>query len=252
VLRRIDQITEVQVSDGRNVAPELPVSVRLMAFRGFPPEALTFYEGLEADNSKTYWTAQKDVYERAVKEPMEALCAELDDDGFGPMRIFRPYRDVRFSKDKAPYKTAVAAAGESENGSVYYVHLSVEGLLVGSGYYHMASDQLARFREAVDDDKTGGEVAAIGAALEKARYDLTAHESLKTAPRGYAKDHPRIGLLRRKGLVAGKQWPVAKWLHTAEAKKRIEGAWRDFAPLNRWLAEHVGPSELPPDERDVR
>ena len=99
VLRRIDQITEVQVSDGRNVAPELPVSVRLMAFRGFPPEALTFYEGLEADNSKTYWTAQKDVYERAVKEPMEALCAELDDDGFGPMRIFRPYRDVRFSKD---------------------------------------------------------------------------------------------------------------------------------------------------------
>jgi uncharacterized protein (TIGR02453 family) len=168
------------------------------------------------------------------------------------MRMFRPYRDVRFSKDKAPYKTAAAAAGEAEDGSFYYLHFSAEGLFVGSGYYHMATDQLARFREAVDDDKTGTEVARIATALEKARYDLAAHESLKTAPRGYAKDHPRIDLLRRKGLVAGKQWPVAKWLHTADAKKRIEGAWRDFAPLNHWLAEHVGPSELPPDERDFR
>jgi uncharacterized protein (TIGR02453 family) len=223
-----------------------------MAFRGFPAEAISFFEGLEADNSKTYWTAQKDVYERAVKEPMETLCAELDDDGFGPMRMFRPYRDVRFSKDKSPYKTAAAAAGEAEDGSVYYVHLSAEGLFVGSGYYHMANDQLERFRAAVDADRTGTEIARITASLEKARYDLAAHESLKTAPRGFAKDHPRIDLLRRKGLVAGKQWPVAKWLHTAEAKKRIEGAWRDFLPLNTWLAAHVGPSELPPDERDVR
>ncbi|HKA03941.1 MAG TPA: DUF2461 domain-containing protein [Acidimicrobiales bacterium] len=223
-----------------------------MAFCGFPAEAITFFEGLEADNSKTYWTAQKDVYERAVKEPMETLCAELDDDGFGPMRMFRPYRDVRFSKDKSPYKTATAAAGETEDGSVYYVHLSAEGLFVGSGYYHMANDQLERFRAAVDADSTGREIARITAALEKARYDLAAHESLKTAPRGYAKDHPRIDLLRRKGLVAGKQWPISKWLHTAEAKKRIEGAWRDFLPLNAWLAAHVGPSELPPDERDVR
>src|SRR5215471_3003156 len=152
-----------------------------MAFRGFPPEAITFYEGLEADNSRSYWTANKDVYEHAVKEPMEALCAELDSDGFGPMRMFRPYRDVRFSKDKAPYKTAVAAAGESEDGSVYYVHLSVEGLFVGSGYYHMASDQLTRFREAVDDDTTGEAIAAICAGLEKKGHDVAAFEELKTA-----------------------------------------------------------------------
>src|SRR5438552_9962360 len=102
-----------------------------MAFRGFPPEAISFYEGLEADNSKTYWTAHKDVYERAVKEPMEALCAELDGE-FGPLRMFRPYRDVRFSKDKSPYKTAAAAANEAEHGDVYYLHLSSSGLFVGS------------------------------------------------------------------------------------------------------------------------
>jgi uncharacterized protein (TIGR02453 family) len=222
-----------------------------MAFRGFPAEAITFFEGLEADNSKTYWTAHKDVYERAVKEPMEALCVEVDDE-FGPLRMFRPYRDVRFSKDKAPYKTGAAAAGEGEDGSIYYVQISANGLFVGSGYYHMASDQLARFREAVDDDGTGEEIARITAGLEKAGYDIAAHDALKTAPRGYAKDHARVELLRRKGLVAGKQWPVARWLHMAEAKTRIQGAWREFAPLNRWLTTHVGPSELPPDERDVR
>jgi uncharacterized protein (TIGR02453 family) len=222
-----------------------------VAFRGFPAEVITFFEGLEADNSKSYWTAHKDVYERAVKEPLEALCAEVDE-AFRPLRMFRPYRDVRFSADKSPYKTAAAASGEAEDGAVYYVQVSASGLFAGCGYYHMASDQLARFRAAVDDERSGAELAAVTAGLEKARYELAAHEALKTAPRGYAKDHPRIDLLRRKGLVAVKSWPVAKWLHTAEAKKRIEAVWRDCAPLNRWLAAHVGPSELPPDERDVR
>jgi uncharacterized protein (DUF2461 family) len=116
----------------------------------------------------------------------------------------------------------------------------------------MASDQLQRFRQAVDDDRAGSEIAGIVRALDKARYDITAHDELKSAPRGYAKDHPRVDLLRRKGLIAGKQWPVAKWLHTAEAKRRVQDAWRAFAPLNRWLTDNVGPSEQAPNERDVR
>jgi uncharacterized protein (TIGR02453 family) len=222
-----------------------------MAFQGFPAEAITFYEALEADNSKSYWTANKDVYERAVKEPMEALCAELDAD-FGPLRMFRPYRDVRFSKDKAPYKTAAAAASETEGGAVYYVQLSSNGLFVGSGCYHMATDQLARFRAAVDNERLGAEVEQIAADLEKAGFDMAAHDQLKTAPRGYAKDHPRIALLKRKGLIAGRGWPVTKWLHTTEAKKRVATAWSACGPLNAWLAAHVGPSEMPPDEREVR
>jgi uncharacterized protein (TIGR02453 family) len=222
-----------------------------MAFRGFPPEAISFYEGLEADNSKSYWTAHKDVYERAVKAPFEALCEEIDE-AFRPLRLFRPYRDVRFSTDKTPYKTAAAASGESEEGSVYYVQLSATGLFAGSGQYHMAADQLERFRAAVDDERTGQELDAIVAGLEKARYDVAAHGELKTAPRGYRKDHPRIALLRRKGLIAAQSWPVAKWLHTAQAKARVEASWREAGALNAWLAAHVGPSELAPDERSVR
>jgi len=222
-----------------------------MAFTGWPTEAVEFYEGLEADNSKGYWTANKDVYEQAVKGPFEDLCAEVDE-AFRPLKLFRPYRDVRFSKDKTPYKTSAAAASESEGGSVYYVQLSATGLLAGTGQYHMAADQLERFRAAVDDERTGRAIERIVAALATVRYDIAAHDELKTAPRGYAKDHPRIGLLRRKGLIAAQSWPVSAWLHTAKAKARVEASWRGCDELNGWLATHVGPSEMAPDERSVR
>ena len=219
-----------------------------MAFRGFPPAAIAFFEGLEADNSKAWWTEHKAEYEEAVRGPMEELIGSVDE-RYRPMRIFRPYRDTRFSKDKTPYKTNIAAAGEAEGGTTHYVSLSSEGLFAGSGYYHMANDQLTRFREAVDDDTTGAECAALVAAAVAAGNVVGAHDELKSAPRGYAKDHPRIDLLRRKGLTVWRGWPVAAWLHTAKAKDRVEGLWRDAGPISAWLDAHVGPSELPPDDR---
>jgi uncharacterized protein (TIGR02453 family) len=218
-------------------------------FRGFPPEAITFYEGLEADNSKGYWTAHKDVYEAAVKGPMEQLVASVDE-RFRPLRIFRPYRDVRFAKDKAPYKTNIGASGEREGGAGYYVALSAEGLMAAAGYYHMANDQLDRFREAVDDESTGSEIAGLVAGLVAGGHVVGAHGELKTAPRGYARDHPRIDLLRRKGLMIWRSWPPAKWLSTAKAKDRVEEVWRAADPLNDWLDAHVGPSELAPEDGD--
>jgi uncharacterized protein (DUF2461 family) len=74
-----------------------------MTFKGWPDRALAFYDGLEADNSKAYWLDHKDVYERDVKAPMEALLAELTKE-FGETKLFRPYRDVRFSADKSPFR----------------------------------------------------------------------------------------------------------------------------------------------------
>jgi uncharacterized protein (TIGR02453 family) len=218
-----------------------------MQFRGFPPELFDFYEGLHADNSKAYWQAHKAMYDEQVRAPLEALCAELDDE-FGPFSVFRPYRDMRFSKDKTPYKEWAAAAGHHE-GSAYYFHLGTDGLYAGTGMYTMASDQLARFREAVDAESTGTEIAGLVEQLAAGGYDVSAHDELKTAPRAYPKDHPRIALLRRKGLVAGRSWPVAQWMHTAKAKGRIVETWEAAAPLNAWLQAHVGPSELPPDDR---
>src|SRR6059036_967531 len=116
-----------------------------MAFRGWPAEALEFFEGLEADNSKSYWQANKGVYETLVRGPMEELLAELAPE-FGEGRIFRPYRDVRFSADKSPYKTHMGAMlGEG------YVQLSSGGLGLGCGMWEMAPDQLDRYRHAVAD-----------------------------------------------------------------------------------------------------
>lgn len=205
-----------------------------MAFRGWPIEAVEFYEGLEADNSKVYWQEHKAVYERQVKAPMEELLAELADE-FGEGKLFRPYRDVRFSADKTPYKTTCAATLGSG-----YVSFSADGLSVGSGLYMPEPAALTRFRAAVDADDTGAELAAIVADLHRAGYQTMAHEVLKTAPRGFPKDHPRIELLRHKGIAMMKSWPVGAWLGTRKAKDRVVTALRAAAPLNEWLNRHVG------------
>lgn len=211
-----------------------------MPFRGWPEEAIDFYEGLEADNSKTYWQQHKAVYEEMVKAPMEALLTELRKE-FGEGRIFRPYRDVRFSADKSPYKTNIAATLAAGG----YISLSTEGLGAGSGMYMMANDQLERFRRALDDNRTGRQIEAIVAKLRSSGVEVSAHDVLKTAPKGYPKDHPRIELLRHKGLISWRQWPVGAWLGTAKAKDRVIEFLRASKPLNAWLKRNVGDSALP-------
>jgi uncharacterized protein (TIGR02453 family) len=189
-----------------------------MAFRGWSEEALEFFEGLEADNSKTYWTAHKTVYDERVRAPMEELVAELEPK-FGVGKIFRPYRDVRFSADKSPYKTEIAAViGDG------YVRLSAEGLGAGLGMWMLAPDQLDRYRRAVTDDSSGSKLEELIAELDRQRIEVSGHERVKTVPRGYPRDHPRAELLRNKGIAAFKQWPVASWLGTAAAKKTSSSA----------------------------
>jgi len=212
-----------------------------MGFRGWPVEALEFYEGLEADNTKTYWQENRSVYETKVRAPMQELLAELEPE-FGESRIFRPYRDVRFSRDKSLYKTHIGAMiGDG------YVQLNADGLAAGSGMWEMATDQLERYRAAVADDRTGTRLAKVAEDARAAGLELQGHDLLKTAPKGYPKDHPRIELLRYKGIIAWREWPAGAWLGTARAKDRIVEFLRRSAPLNAWLRRNVGPSELPAD-----
>jgi uncharacterized protein (TIGR02453 family) len=212
-----------------------------VAFKGWPASAIDFFEGLEADNSKVYWTEHKDIYEQDVKAPMVALLAELADE-FGDSHLFRPYRDVRFSADKSPYKTTVAA-GIGEHG---YIQLSAEGLMAGAGTYHMAPDQIERYRHAVADNRTGTKLEAVVAELARKKVDFHGTDRLKTAPKGYDKDHPRVELLRNKGVVAMKMWPTAAWLGTKQAKTRVVELLRTAGPLCAWLEDNVGPSTMEP------
>ncbi len=207
-----------------------------MSFQGWPEEALDFYEGLEADNSKAYWTAHKAIYEEKVRGPMAELLEELAPD-FGESKIFRPYRDVRFSKDKSPYQTHIGAlVGDG------YVHLSANGLAAGSGMHGMAPDQVDRYRRAVASDKTGEELARIISGIERQEIAVHGRDALKSAPRGYPADHPRIGLLRYKGVVTWKEWPVEPWLHAAAAKQHVAAFLAASQPLCAWLDANVGRS----------
>jgi uncharacterized protein (TIGR02453 family) len=208
-----------------------------VTFRGWPSEALEFYEGLTADNSKTYWTGHKEFYDAQVYAPMVELLAELEPE-FGAGRIFRPYRDVRFSRDKSPYKTHLGAWLEAGG----YLQLSADGLAAGCGMYQMAPDQLDRYRRAVAADRTGGELSTLITAVERAGIGVHGHGTLKTAPRGYPKDHPRLDLLRHKGLTTWREWKPAQWLGTAAAKNRIVDFLHTSRPLRHWLDTHVGPS----------
>jgi uncharacterized protein (TIGR02453 family) len=207
-----------------------------MGFSGFPVEAVEFFEGLEADNSKSYWQAHKAIYDAAVKAPMEALVNEL-----GGGKIFRPNRDIRFSADKSPYKTNIAAT--LANGG--YVSLSADAFGVGTGMYVMAPDQLERYRQAVDAEASGAALGKLVAAVRKKGIEVNAHDALKSAPKGYAKDHPRIELLRLKGLITWREWPVDAWLGTKEPKARVVKFLRDSTPISAWLDDHVGPSTMP-------
>jgi uncharacterized protein (TIGR02453 family) len=208
-------------------------------FRGWPAEALEFFEGLEADNSKTYWQQNRDVYDGLVRAPMEALLEELAPE-WGEGRIFRPYRDIRFSADKSLYKTHIGAVvGDG------YIQLTADGLGAGCGMYEMAPDQLDRYRQAVADDRSGGELASLVEAARAAGLQITGHDVLKTAPRGYPRDHPRIELLRFKGLITWQEWPAGAWLGTRRAKDRVVEFFQRSKPISGWLRTHVGPSTLP-------
>jgi uncharacterized protein (TIGR02453 family) len=214
-----------------------------LVFSGFGDGAVEFYDGLVADNSKAYWTDHREVYERDVLGPMQALLATLAPE-FGTGKVFRPYRDVRFSRDKSPYKTACGATV-----GPFYVQVSADGLMAAGGGYRWASDQVARFRTAVDDDRRVGDLVTRLAALSRTRIDGTAPaidgDRLATRPRGVAPDHPRLDLLRFRSLYAHRGWDPYDVLHEAATAQRVAAVWRAIRPLTDWLDDHVGPAENP-------
>lgn len=220
-----------------------------MAFQGWPPAAFRWFEGLEEDNSKAHFTATKQVYESAVKGPLLVLLAEVEAE-FGGAHLFRPYRDVRFSADKSPYKTQASAVvgGSRDDGSVYYLEVSMDGLLAASGYHEMARDQLVRYRAAVHEEGSGKELEQLVGDLEDGGYRVGG-EALKVAPRGYLRDHPRVRLLRHKGVTISADLPPGRTLSSRRALDHVVDTWRAATPLNSWLVTHVGPTAEQPWNR---
>ena len=206
-----------------------------MTFNGIPVAALDFYEDLETDNSKAFWTAHKQVYDEMVKAPLDALSAALAPE-FGTPKFFRPYRDIRFAKDKTPYKTH---QGVWFAESSCYLHVGASGLFVAAGYWDTSPAQIERLRRAVADDVAGAELERAVASMTKAGYTLGGTQ-LTRVPSGYAKDHPRAELLRYKSLTAHREFGCPSWLSTKRAQSEVAKAWRSMSPLTAWLDTQVG------------
>jgi uncharacterized protein (DUF2461 family) len=181
-----------------------------MAFSGFPSAAFAWFSDLADNNNRDWFTAHRDVYDTAVRGP----------------------------KDKSPYKTRAYGTIDGK----LYAELSPDGLFAGTGAYGMDAGQLSRFRAAVDDPLSGSEIESIVGSLDAAGIE-TWGEALKTAPRGYPRDHPRARLLRHKMLICGARLapdPQAG-IGREVAVSHLTETWTACTPLLAWLDEHVGP-----------
>jgi uncharacterized protein (TIGR02453 family) len=212
-------------------------------FEGFPAEAFDFYEALADNNTRPWWNEHKPEYEKAVKGPLQALLDELADE-FGAGKLFRPYNDTRFAKGKPPIKEHQGAVIELEDAVAYYVQVSAGGVMVAGGWYAPQGQQIHRFREAVDGPRGAELVRLVAAAEQKFEVD---GRPLKTRPKGYEADNPRIDLLRFRALTVARSYPVDAALGTRKALTMVRNDWRAIRPLLEWLADNVGPGTDPAD-----
>ena len=201
-----------------------------MALSGFTTGATTFFDELADNNNRAFFTEHRDTYDRAIRQPLEDLLGYAQDH-YGAGRVTRPNRDVRFSKDKSPYK-ANAAMWAGEVGGVY-LSVSAKGIEVGGGLYDPSRDQLERARQAIaDQPRAAAELEKIRGSLVDVGFEF-AGPFLTTAPRGYDKDHPHIELLRFKHYAALTTLPI-----TAKPA-RILNAWSQVEPLISWVDARV-------------
>ena len=205
----------------------------------WPPEALEFLRELEANNDRDWFKANRARYDAVLIAPARELAGKLS--GFGEPHFFRPYNDTRFHM-KPPIKEQVGVAIGYGGAGGYYFELSLDGLLVGAGQHHPASDQLERFRQAMLDGRRAGAFERAVAKAEATGLALSEPE-LKRAPRGYPADHPRLDRLRLKDLAVYQRHPLAKWLHQRSCDERVRAQFESARPLVDWLRERVGPTQ---------
>lgn len=238
-------------------------------FGGWPADATAFLTEIAADNTAEFWAAHRDRYAESVLPPLRALAAELAAE-FGPLRIFRPYRDRRFRPDADPYRVDAGVIGANPAGTVRAMLLSGTGLAVEVGRFAFDGPALQAYRTAVAEGcaaelcgivRGGGSTepgdagVALAALLDELAgghgLALDATRRLTGVPRGVSRAHPRIELLRLRGLLVRRVWPAGEWVGTREPLHRVQAAWRAAEPLVRWLDQHARVA-VPPGEPHVR
>lgn len=207
---------------------------------GIPAEAFDFYDHLAIDNTRDFWAEHKGEYEQYVREPVQALADSLEP-GFGPAHLYRPYRDIRFSKDKTPYKDHQGCVFDAGNGLGWYLQVSAQGLMVGGGWYQSTPSQVKRYREYLLDHG-GSELRSAIKPLPKAGFTM-AGQQLKTRPPGVAEDNPDVDLLRYRSMYARKVWEPQAWMETRRLDRNVRSAFEKIRPMVEALSGIVGPAE---------
>jgi len=207
-------------------------------FRGFPPEAIEFLRELEANNDRDWFKANRARYDEHIVAPATALGEDLSD--LGRPKLFRPWNDTRFHA-APPIKEQVGLAVGYEGAGGFYVELSLDGLMVAAGLHNPAPDQVDRIRKAIDGGRTASALTRAIASAREAGLELN-EPDLVRGPRGYAADHPRMDLLKRRRLTVARRDDLTKWMHTPKAGQRIRSQLDAAKPLVGWLRKHVGPS----------
>jgi uncharacterized protein (TIGR02453 family) len=214
-------------------------------FRGFDKDAIAFLHELTIEMNREWFEANKDRYKRVWVEPLTELLDTVAGKlakTYAPVKltphVFRIYRDTRFSKDKAPYKTHVAGVLRAGNvGSGMYFHVETGEEWVGAGTYYFEDDKLGKWRRLVAADKTGKEIAGIVARLRRQGYEVGGHDDYKKVPKPYPADHPRAEFLRMKGLTAAFPQMPNGMLHRAELASWIVDHAKRVAPMVKWLSK---------------
>jgi uncharacterized protein (TIGR02453 family) len=208
----------------------------------WPPAALEFLRELEANNDSDWFKANRHRYDELLLAPTRELAERLSH--LGKPHFFRPYNNLRF-RPGPPIKENMAAAIGYGGAGGFYFDLSLDGLLVAAGLHRPESDQLDRFRAAIDDDRRAASFARALAEAEGAGLSLN-EPALKRAPRGYRADHPRLDWLRLKRVTVSRLHPLEPWLHEPRCDQLIQSELEAAAPLVTWIAKTVGPSTRPP------
>lgn len=219
-------------------------------FAGLPKDYFVFFKELKANNNRAWFEDNRQRFRCSVQEPLQAFVEAMGprlkkiskhfvaDPRLNGGSIFRIYRDVRFSKDKSPYKTHGGvqfrhARGRDAHAPGFYVHLDPEEIFFGGGVWLPPSPALLKIREAIRDDGKAWRAAISGAAFKK-RFGAVDGDALTRPPRGFAADHPLIDDIKRKSFFA--MAPA----RPAAAKKRsfvddAAAAMFDAKPLMKFL-----------------
>ena len=216
-------------------------------FKGFDRDAVAFLHELAAEQDREWFAANKQRYEERWVEPMTALLEDIKArtaKAYAPIKLtppklFRIYRDTRFSKDKSPYKTHVAGWIGAGSSGALYVHFGIDEEFVGVGTYFFEDKQIGRWRKLVADDKTGKPLAALVTKLRKSGYTVGGHDDYKKVPKPFDPEHPRAEFLKMKGLTGGFPEMPKGMLHRPELADWLVKHAKATAPLVVWLARNI-------------